>query len=220
MAKVVIFGSGDIASLAHFYLKNDSPHEVVAFAVDEQAGPSVSNFEDLPVIHFDELDRQFPPQEVACFAPMSHHGMNRDRHLIYERIKARGYQLISYISSRTTFYPGLSIGDNCFILENNTIQPFAKIGSNVVIWSGNHIGHHAEIGDHVFIASHVVLPAHCIVEPHCFFGVNATVRNGVRIAEGTLVGMAAVVTHHTEPWSVYRGTPSQAADVSSREFDL
>ena len=33
MAKVVILGVQDFASLAHFYLKHDTPHEVVAFTV-------------------------------------------------------------------------------------------------------------------------------------------------------------------------------------------
>lgn len=34
MSKVVIFGVGQIAEVAYFYLKNDSEHEVAAFTVD------------------------------------------------------------------------------------------------------------------------------------------------------------------------------------------
>jgi hypothetical protein len=34
MAKVVIFGSSDIAEVIHFYLTRDSDHEIVAFTVD------------------------------------------------------------------------------------------------------------------------------------------------------------------------------------------
>ena len=51
-------------------------------------------------------------------------------------------------------------GDNCFILEDNTIQPFVSIGNNVTLWSGNHIGHDSTIDDHCFIASHVVVSGH------------------------------------------------------------
>jgi len=39
MAKVIIFGVQDFASLAHFYLTHDSDHEVVAFSVNEQYLP-------------------------------------------------------------------------------------------------------------------------------------------------------------------------------------
>jgi hypothetical protein len=33
MARVIVFGLRDYASLAHFYLAHDSEHEVVAFTV-------------------------------------------------------------------------------------------------------------------------------------------------------------------------------------------
>jgi acyl-[acyl carrier protein]--UDP-N-acetylglucosamine O-acyltransferase len=88
-------------------------------------------------------------------------------------------------------------------LEDNTIQPFVVIGNNVVLWSGNHIGHHSEIGDHVFLTSHVVISGHVRIEPYSFFGVNATIRDGLVIAEGTLVGMGATVVKNTEPYGVY-----------------
>ena len=35
MSKVVIFGILDLAELAHWYLENDSEHEVVAFTVHQ-----------------------------------------------------------------------------------------------------------------------------------------------------------------------------------------
>jgi sugar O-acyltransferase (sialic acid O-acetyltransferase NeuD family) len=220
MAKVVIFGLRDFASLAHFYLKCDSPHEVVAFTVDQAFLPSEPTFEGHPVVPFEELESQFPPGEFAGFAPLSHQGMNRMRRSVYERFKQKGYRLISYVSSRATCFPGTPVGDNCFILEDNTIQPFVTIGNNVVLWSGNHLGHHSTIADHVFFTSHVVLSGHCTVEESCFFGVNATVRDGLRIAEGTLVGMSATVARETEPWSVYKGAPAKPSGLSSLDVDF
>lgn len=220
MAKVVLFGLRDFASLAHFYLKHDSPHHVVAFTVDREFVPSEPMFEGLPVVPFDELERLYPPGDFAAFAPLSHQGMNRVRQSVYERFKQKGYRLISYVSSRATRFPGTPIGDNCFVLEDNTIQPFVTVGNNVVLWSGNHIGHHSTIGDHVFFTSHVVLSGNCTVEQACFFGVNATVRDGLRIAEGTLIGMGATVARDTEPWSVYKGTPARPSEISSRDVDF
>jgi sugar O-acyltransferase (sialic acid O-acetyltransferase NeuD family) len=215
MAKVVIFGLRDLASLAHFYLKCDSPHEVVAFTVDREFLPSETTFEGLPIVAFDELEQRYPPTRFAGFAPISHQEMNRVRRRVYERFKDKGFRLISYISSRATCFPGTPIGDNCFLLEDNTIQPFVSIGNNVVLWSGNHIGHHSTIGNHVFFTSHVVLSGHCTVNESCFFGVNSTIRDGLHIAEGTLVGMGAVISRDTEPWSVYKGTPSRRSETSS-----
>jgi acetyltransferase-like isoleucine patch superfamily enzyme len=144
--------------------------------------------------------------------------MNRFREEIYVALKSRGYSLISYVSSRATWFTGTVFGENCFILEDNTIQPFVTIGHNVVLWSGNHIGHHSRILNHVFVTSHVVISGHCVIEPHCFLGVNATIKDGLQIAEGTLVGMGAIISRNTEPWSVYKADATRASKVSSADL--
>lgn len=220
MADVVVFGTRDFASLAHFYLRHDSPHNVVGFTVHREYLPESGNFEGLPVVAFEELEARFPPEAVSAFAPMSHRRMNRQREGIYDEFKSRGYALISYISSRATFFPDTPIGDNCFILEDNTLQPYSSIGNNVMLWSGNHIGHHSVIHDHVFVTSHVVISGHCVVEPHCFLGVNATVKDQVTLAEGTLVGMGAIVARNTEPWTILKADATRPAKISSAEIDF
>lgn len=220
MAKVVIFGVQDFASLAHYYLDTDSEHEVVAFSVSRDYLPETGTFEGLPVVAFEEAEGRYPPGEHAFFAPMSPRRMNRLRESVYNDIKGKGYELISYVSSKATVFSNVKIGDNCFILEDNTVQPFVTVGNNVVMWSGNHIGHHSTIGDHVLFTSHVVLSGHCVVEPYCFFGVNATIRDGATIAEGSFVAMAAAVTRNTEPWGVYRGNPAKKGDVLSKDLDF
>ncbi len=220
MANVVIFGVRDFASLAHFYLKHDSPHDVVAFTVTRDHLPAEATFEGLPVAACEELESRYPPEEFECFAPMSHAKMNQVRKSIYDKLKHKGYSLITYINSKATVFPNTPVGDNCFILEDNTIQPFVKIGNNVVLWSGNHIGHHSVIEDHVLFTSHVVLSGHCTVESYSFLGVNATVRDRSTIGQGTLVGMAASITRDTEPWSVYKGVPAKKSKLCSRDLDF
>ena len=220
MAKIIIFGVSDFASLAHFYLKHDSLHEVAGFSVSAEYMPSTGSFEGLPVVAFEEVEHKYPASDYAFFAPMSHRKMNRLREGVYSRIKAKGYDLISYISSKATVWPEARIGDNCFILEDNTLQPYTTIGNNVVLWSGNHIGHHGTIHDHILFTSHVVLSGHCIVEPYCFLGVNATIRDGVRIAEGSLVAMGALIIGNTEPWGVYKGSPAKKSQVLSKDLDI
>lgn len=220
MARVVIFGLRDFASLAHFYLKHDSEHEVVAFSVNRQYLPEEETFEGLPVVPFEDVERIYDPAEFHFFAPMSHQKMNRVRESIYNQVKEKGYQLISYVSSKATTFPGAQIGDNCFILEDNTIQPFTTIGNNVMIWSGNHIGHHGTIKDHVLFTSHVVLSGHCVVEPYCFFGVNSTIRDFTHIAEGSFIAMGACLTKDTEPWGVYKGIPAQKGKALSKDLSV
>ena len=208
MAKVIIFGVLDTAELAHYYLKHDSEHEVVAFTINKQYIQEES-FHGLPVIAFEDVEKIFSPLEYSFFAPMTGRNMNRNRESVYNAVKEKGYQFISYISSRATIFDKSVVGDNCFILEDNTIQPLTTIGNNVVMWSGNHIGHHSIIKDHVFFTSHVVMSGHCEIESYCFFGVNSTIRDYTHIAQGTLVGMASAITKETEEWGIYIGNPAK-----------
>ncbi|MBA7653695.1 UDP-3-O-(3-hydroxymyristoyl)glucosamine N-acyltransferase [subsurface metagenome] len=204
MEKVVIFGTGEIASVAHFYLTHDSSYEVVAFTVDKEFIKE-HQFLELPIVPFEEIEKTYPPDKFRMFVPISYRNVNKLRAEKYYQAKEKGYQLISYISSKATTWPGLVVGDNCFIFENNVIQPFVRIGNNVILWSGNHIGHHTVIKDHCFIASHVVISGSVTIEPYCFLGVNATIRDGIIIARECVIGAGSLILKDTAEREVYRG---------------
>jgi sugar O-acyltransferase (sialic acid O-acetyltransferase NeuD family) len=217
MAKVVVFGIGQWASLVHLYLTHDSPHDVVAFTVDRNY-LKVNELFGLPVVAFDEVQKLYLPDEFKMFVPLSFKKMNHLRAEKYSQAKDKGYEMISYVSSKATVFPGFVCGDNCFILEDNTIQPFVEIGNNVVMWSGNHIGHHSLIKDHVFISSHVVLCGCCTIEPFCFFGVNSTVRDETVVARETLVGAGALIMRDTKEFEVYIGKATEPAGIRSDQI--
>ena len=217
MAKVVIFGVGQWAELAHFYLTHDSPHEVAGFTVD-RAYLNATSFKDLPVVPFEEAVRHYPSDQFAMFIPMSFKKMNHLRAAKYDEAKRLGYQLISYVSSKATTWPGFSCGDNCFIFEDNTVQPFVEIGNNVVMWSGNHIGHHSKIKDHVMITSHVVISGCCTIEEYCFFGVNSAVRDETTVARETVVGMGVTIMKDTKEFEVYRAPTAEPERVRSNQL--
>jgi sugar O-acyltransferase (sialic acid O-acetyltransferase NeuD family) len=219
MAKVVVFGTGDIGRLAHYYFTNDSPHEVVAFTVDE-AYRTGDEYLGLPLVPFEEVTRSYPPDGHLLFVALSYARMNALRAAKYDEARARGYSLATYVSSRCSYLAQEPPGDNCFILEDNTVQPYVRIGNDVTLWSGNHIGHDSEIGDHCFISSHVVVSGHVRVEPCCFIGVNATLRNGITIGRATLVAAGATIMADTEPESVYVTARAERAKRSSRDVKL
>lgn len=217
--KLVVFGTGDIARLAHVYFTTDSTYEVVAFTVD-RAYCDDKRFRDLPLVPFDEIDGTYPPQSHAMFIAVSYAQMNKLRAQKYREAKGMGYVLASYVSSKCTFLSEHSVGDNCFILEDNTIQPFVKIGSNVTLWSGNHIGHDATIEDHCFLASQIVVSGRVRIGESCFIGVNATLRNSITVAPRTLIGAGAVIMKDTEEGGVYLAPRPTLADKRSDEITL
>lgn len=213
--KVIIFGIEQTSQLAKFYLTSDTDYIVEGFTVHKTYIKS-KTFENKPVVAFEDIENIYPPNEYFLFAPMTGKGLNKIREKVYNEGKIKGYDFISYISSKATVLTK-DIGENCFILEDNTIQPFVKIGNNCVLWSGNHIGHHSIIKNNVFFTSHVVLSGNCVVEPYSWFGVNATIRNALTIAEGSLISMSACVTKDTEEYGLYIGVPAKLAGRSDVE---
>lgn len=214
MSRLVIFGTGDIADVAHFYFTRDTAHEVVAFTVD-RAYVREDTFNGLPVMPFEEVARPFPPSEVEMFVAVSYAKLNALRKEKYLGARSAGYKIATYVSSRATTWPGFAAGENCLILEDNTIQPFARVGDNVTLWSGNHVGHHSRIGSHSFISSHVVISGGVEVGEQCFIGVNATIRDHVRIGERCVIGAGALIASDAEPEGVYAPSGTERSRVPS-----
>lgn len=214
MKKLVIFGSGDIAQLAHFYFTIDSSYQVVAFTVDADY-LDAATFCDLPVVPFEELTVLYPPDEHELFIALSYSKINALRKEKFLAAKALGYRLPSYVSSHATILNQGQIGENCFIFEDNTIQPFVRIGNNVTLWSGNHIGHHSVLKDHCFIASHVVVSGGVEVGEQCFIGVNATLRDHIKVGERCVLGAGTLLLADAEPDGLYIGTATERSAVPS-----
>ncbi len=211
---LVIFGAGDIAELADFYFANDSGYEVVAFSVDGKYATDEVAF-GRPLIPFEELERAYSPSDYSLFVALSYTQLNALRREKCKEARIKGYRLASYVSSRATVWRGFEPAENCFILEDNTIQPFARVGQNVTLWSGNHIGHHSRIGDHTFIASHVVVSGGVEIGEQCFIGVNATLRDHIRVGDRCVIGAGALVLNDAAPEGVYLGRETERSRVPS-----
>lgn len=204
---IIIFGIGNIAEVAYYYLKNDTNLNIVGFCLEKDYIKQETKF-DLPIIEFENIQNTHPSNEYLLFAPCTASKLNKFRERIYNEGKKNGYKFYTYISSKSNIYTE-EIGDNCLILEDNTIQPYTKIGNNCILWSGNHIGHHSIIEDHVFVTSHVVISGMCLIKKYCYLGVNSSLRDNIILEEGTVVGMSASITKNTEGNAIYMGIPAK-----------
>lgn len=219
MKPLLLFGTGDIAELAHYYFTHDSGYDVVTFTVDG-AFLEKDTFCDLPVVPFEEVADRYHPSEHDLFVATSYARMNDVRRDKVAAAKRLGYNVPSYISSKATIFPDLSDRENCFILEDNTIQPFVTVGHNVTMWSGNHIGHHSVVEDNTFLTSHVVVSGGVRIGKNCFVGVNATLRDHIELADYTLVAAGTLVNKNTEAYGVYMGVPGKKAAMSSTSLKI
>jgi sugar O-acyltransferase (sialic acid O-acetyltransferase NeuD family) len=214
--KLVIVGDSLFAEIAYEYFTHDSDYDVVAFAV-ERGFAKHEELNGLPVVDFEDLPSEYAPSEHAVYAALTYMQMNRLRTRLAGAAKTMGYPLASYISSNAFVWRNCEIGEHCFIFEDNTVQPFTRLEDNVVLWSGNHIGHHSTIRANCFISSHVVVSGSCDIGENCFIGVNSTLVNDISIGRDTWIGPHVTVTRDVEPASFLRPARSNLSDKSSFE---
>jgi sugar O-acyltransferase (sialic acid O-acetyltransferase NeuD family) len=207
--KLVIIGAGELARIAYEYFTYDSDYEVIGFSV-ESAFLVETSLYDKPIVPFEEINTHFPPNICHAFVAVPASQLNRVRTRLYQEVKAKGYTCANYISSHAFVWRNVEMGDNCFIFEDNTIQPFVKIGNNVILWSGNHIGHQTVIEDNCFLSSHVVVSGYCHIGDSCFLGVNSTINDHVTIPRDCVIASGALVSKSLQvPEKIYYGAPAK-----------
>ena len=214
---LIIVGDRQIAHVAFEYFTHDSSYEVSAFAV-ERAFLTRGELFGRPVLALEALETTHPPSLHEAFVAVGFARLNRIRARLYAATKAKGYTMASYVSSRAFVWPNVPIGDNCFIFEQNVIQPFARIGNDVTLWSGNHIGHHVTVADHAFLSSHVVLSGSVEVGQYCFIGVNAAVAHGVKIGDDALIGAGTTILRDVQSRQIYAVDETKLRRIDTFRF--
>jgi sugar O-acyltransferase (sialic acid O-acetyltransferase NeuD family) len=215
--RLLIVGDGLFAEIAHEYFTHDSEYEVVGFSVEEEYRHR-DEMRGHPLVGFEQLEQHFDPSGHSVFAAVTYGQVNRLRTRMAAEAKAKGFSLASYVSSRAFVWRNVELGEHCFIFEDNTVQPFVRVGSNVVMWSGNHIGHHSTIEDNVFIASHAVISGSVVIGQNSFVGVNSTLVNGITVGADNWIGPHVVITRDTEPNSTWRPARSEQREKSTLEL--
>ncbi|HSQ92619.1 MAG TPA: acetyltransferase [Nitrospiraceae bacterium] len=217
MQQVVVFGNGQMASMMGFYLSHDSPFQVAAFTVDGQHIRE-DTLMGAPVVPFEELDRSHPPAQFALSMPISYRNVNQLRAAKFQEARAKGYRLISYISSKAITWPGLVTGENCIILEGSVIQPFVELGDNVFVGCASVIGHNCAVGDHCFIAPGAIILGYVRVEAYSFIGGNATIRDGITVGAECVIGAGVTISRDTRSKEVYIGERVEPSKKRSDEL--
>lgn len=210
--KLIIFGTGTLAEIAYFYFANDSDYEVVGFTSDKSQQFYGDFLLEKPVYTWDQLLTSYEKEEIEIFVAIGYRKTNQVRRERFDQVKQAGFKLANYISSRAINY-SKKIGENCFILENNVLQPFCEVGDCVTMWSGNHLGHHSVVGDNCFITSHVVISGKCIIGSNTFIGVNSSLHDNVHVGKFCVIGAGSIVSESCEDRTVFLPSKSEKRTI-------
>ncbi len=220
MKKLVIVGTSLFAEVVWTYFKHAGEYETVAFSAEREYARRQPDFCGLPVVEFEELEKRFSPESCHLFVAVGFRQLNQIRARLFNAAKAKGYTCASYIHSSVVRWPETTFGENVFIFEDNTIQPFVKVRDDTIFWSGNHIGHHSTIGSHCFITSHVVISGNCSVGDYSFVGVNATVRDSIKIGARNIIGPGSLILKDTKDGEVFLPKGTEPRGLTSDKVKL
>ena len=214
--KVIIFGNGEIADLAHQYFVKDSDFEIAGFTVDS-ANCKDESFKNLPLIPFEELEKKFSSKNFLIHVAISYKKLNKLREQKFIECKKKGYNFASYLSSQSTILTEQkNLGENLFILEGQTIQAGVNISDNVMIWSNNHIGHNTSIGKHTYISSGVVISGYCKIGERCFIGVNSSITDFCTIGDDCFITMGSNISSNMKADSTSLNRSTEILDKNDR----
>lgn len=213
-SKVVVFGIGSFSEFVSYTINQDSPHEVVAFCCERAFKPAGSvQLSGLPIVEFESIEQHYPPEGHRMFIAI---GENKLRKTLFDMVKSKGYQFVSYVSSKAESWDDLRIGDNVFVSEGCLLQPFTSIGDNTMVITST-IGHHAVIGANSLISG-CTLGANVVVESNSFIGMGSSVGHATNIGADNIVGMRSIIDCDTGDGEVYNQKPTRKRAVSAYRF--
>lgn len=117
----------------------------------------------------------------------------------------------------------LAIGDRNMIRENVTIHPSrheggtTRIGSDILMMVGSHVGHDCVIGDRVVLSNYVQIAGHVHVGTGAWFAGMAGAHQFVTVGRWSFVAGLAGVTHDVPPFLIASGHyPVKVRGVNKR----
>lgn len=77
-----------------------------------------------------------------------------------------------------------------------------RLGDDVLVMTGAHVGHDAQIGDRVILVNHVAIAGHVVIGDDVIVGGLSGVHQFVRIGQGAIIGALTMVTNDVIPYGL------------------
>ena len=216
MKPVVIFGTGKIAEAVSAVFTSIPGNSIGAYTCDSDHVVS-SKFLGKPVVSFDEIENDYPPEAFDIFVAIGYQKLNSLREAKINDCKSRSYTITRCISPQSGVEEDIC-GENCFVAHKAIIQPGVSLGDNVFVWDGALIGHHSSIGANAWITGSAALGGGVTIEKNCFIGLNATIGHAISIGEKSLIGASTLVTRNLPAKSVVVAKDTDIHRLDSDQF--
>lgn len=143
------------------------------------------------------------------------------RKALYEKVKAAGYSIATLVSPWASMCPGTTLGEGC-ILWDCALSADIAVGPNVLINAKVIIGHDVVIGAHSVISAKSFLGGSVCVEECVYMAPGAMAKNKIRIGEGAIISLGAVLLRNVRSKAIMIGNPARriGENETGRVFGL
>ncbi len=114
-------------------------------------------------------------------------------------------QDLKYAGERTR----LVVGARCRIREGATLNTgtaggggVTRLGCDVLVMTGAHVGHDAQIGDRVILVNNVAIAGHVMLGDDVIVGGLSGIHQFVRVGRGAIIGAVTMVTNDVIPFGL------------------
>lgn len=214
MKKLLIYGNGAMARLLYSYVRHT--REVCGFTVDDQCMVNQDSYCGLMLAPFSQVEAIFNPNDCEIIIAVGFIEMNDLRARKYQEAKAKGYSFSSYVHTSLLKHDGVTIDENCIILDHVSIHPGCTIRCGVFISSNVNLGHDCEIGANSWVNAGVAISGGCTVGECCFFGVNASLGHNVKIGSHNFISANTFIGRNTQDDEAYLSEPGQLFRLKSK----
>ena len=219
MKEVIIFGITDLAEVLAYNLENDEQYKIAAITVDKRylKNPQGGVLQKYPCVPFETIEQEYPNEKYEFFICVGYSHMNEGRKSAYQRIKEKGYRVLTYIHP-TALVQTHELGEGNLVFENVTIGSFCSVGVCNIFYPCSHVAHHTEVGDYNFFAISCSVAGHVQIGNQCFIGNNSSTRDKISISDKTLIGAGAYMACSTEPGDVF--VPERSVKLAKKSDQI
>ena len=177
--------------------------------VDDDPAKAGSRVHDCDVISFEQLcGDEHRDREVAIAVADT-----QVRRRLADRCAAQGLSFLSIVDATHIRFENVSVGEGAIFCANTMLTGDARIGRHFQCNLYSYVAHDCRIGDFVTFAPRVSCNGRVEIGDHAYIGTGATLKQGshrkpLRIGEGAIVGMGAVVLKDVGDGEVVVGNPA------------
>ncbi len=209
MEKIIIYGTGKLAQMLYYLLKENKEYEVICFTADEEYCRQ-DTFLSLPLVLFDQIDKIYPPDKYKMLTVIGGLGGTKIRQTMFQKAKEKGYNHINYIHPTTVIEGTVEMGENNIIFPYTILGFSGKMGNNNILREKVYLGHDFILGDHCFIGVGCNIGGESNIGDLSYIAMNTTISNNISIRDKTFIGIGSLVLKNIEiSGGKYYGRPAK-----------